>query len=79
MITVKKIEEGKQYTCGGRRVIGLRIVPRNGLGNLVTYPVKGSVVISEKPLRVSYTAWSEYGEADVVWHKGHNLVEVVNN
>lgn len=72
----QEIDPNKEYTCGGRRVIGLCIVRQNELGNEVTYPVKGSVVVREKPLKLAYRIWSIHGEADVVWGKGDNLIEV---
>lgn len=69
------IDVTKRYTCGGKRVINLQIVTHNSCGERVTYPVKGSVVVREKPLKLDYRIWSLDGEADVVWHKGENLVE----
>ena len=70
------IDPTKKYTCGGKRVVGLVIVRFNDCGNEVTYPVKGTVILREKPLKTEYRTWSIDGEADVVWHKGDNLVEV---
>lgn len=69
----EKIDVTKTYTCGGKRVIGLQIVMRNSAGNEVTYPVKGSVVVREKPLKLDYRIWSIEGKADVVWGKGDDL------
>lgn len=70
----KWIDLSKEYTCGGKRVIGLNIQLHNSVGNEVTYPVKGSVVLREKPLKLQYRIWSLDGRADVVWGKGDNLV-----
>lgn len=72
----KHIDPAKKYTCGGKPVIGLEIVLHNSQGIEVTYPVKGSVVIKEKPLKLEYRIWSLDGRADVVWGKGENLEEV---
>lgn len=69
------IDTSKKYTCNGKRVICLSIVTHNSAGEKVTYPVKGSVVVREKPLKLEYRIWSIDGEADVVWHKGYNLKE----
>jgi hypothetical protein len=73
------IDLAKKYTCNGKRVIGLEIklttTYADGTEHPVTYPVKGSVVIREKPLRLEYRIWSIDGIADVVWNKGHNLIE----
>lgn len=70
------IDINKKYTCAGKRVICLRIKRYNDAGNEVTYPVKGIVVLQEKPLRTACRIWSIDGIADVVWNKGDNLVEV---
>lgn len=67
------IDVNKKYKCGGKTVIGLKIVERNMCGNLVTYPVKGSVVTCEKPFKTELRIWSIDGIADVVWGKGKNL------
>ena len=73
------IDVSKRYTCGGKRVINLTIkltvTYADGTEHPVTYPVKGSVVICEKPLRLEYRIWSSEGKADVVWNKGHDLIE----
>jgi len=71
-----KIDPLKTYTCNGKRVVGIRIMRHNSLGNEVTYPVKGTIILREKPLKTEYAVWSIYGEANVVWHTGHNLREV---
>lgn len=72
------IDVTKQYRCGGKRVVNLTIERHNACGNEVTYPVKGSVVVREKPLKLEYRIWSIDGVADVVWNRGHNLKEVEN-
>lgn len=69
------IDVTKNHTCGGKRVVGLQLVTHNSCGQPVTYPVKGSVVIREKPLKLEYRIWSIDGIADVVWGKGNNLKE----
>jgi hypothetical protein len=75
MIDLKK----KYKTRSGRRVINLSYVPLNSAGKKVTYPVKGTVVLREKPLKTTYMIWSEDGYADVVWEPGthkDDLIEV---
>ena len=72
------IDVNKSYrTKNGQRVINLTYVPLNSAGNKVTYPIKGSIVRSEKPLKVEYMIWSEDGIVDVVWgrHSNDNLTE----
>lgn len=69
----------KEYTCNGKRVVGLRYTPLvtcpNGTVIKVTYPIKGSIVAREKPMKLVNQTWSEDGVADIVWGKGPNLVE----
>jgi hypothetical protein len=60
----------------GRRVIGLKYVPFNSAGARVTYPIKGSIVTCEKPLKTTYGIWSIDGKNDVVWGKGPDLASV---
>lgn len=54
-------------TRNGKRVLGLARVTHNSAGALVTYPLKGSVVLREKPLKLDYRIWSDDGKYDVVW------------
>lgn len=68
------IELTRQYTCNGKRVINLRYVPYNSAGGKVTYPIKGSVVVRERPLKLQYRVWSLYGEDNVVFqNQAYNL------
>lgn len=67
------IDPTRQYTCGGKRVIGLQITLHNSIGEEVTYPVSGSIVLKEKPWKTTYTGWSLDGRADVTWCKGDDL------
>ena len=60
-------------TVGGHEVICLHYVPRNSAGELVTYPLKGSIIIKQKPLKFMFTTWSAYGIRDVVWNKHPEL------
>jgi len=69
------IDINKKYTCNGKRVINLKIELKNSIGEDVTYPVKGSIVVREKPFKLKYAIWSIDGKEDVVWNTGHNLIE----
>jgi len=64
-------------TAKGQRVIGLQRVPCNSEGRKVTYPLKGSVVVCEKPFRTEYNVWTDSGVWDVVWnrHPELNLIQ----
>lgn len=52
-------------TISGHKVINLSYVPCNYAGNKVTFPVKGSIVLKEKPLRTKYMIWTEQGSVNV--------------
>lgn len=71
-----RIDINKKYTCNGYPVMGIVIEEFNSCGDLVTYPVKGTVMISQRKRR--YMIWSIEGQNDVVWNKNPNwdLVEV---
>lgn len=73
----KWINPSKRYTCNGKRVVFLSVKLHNDAGDEVTYPVRGTVIVREKPLKTSYRIWSLDGRADVVFSKGHDLKEVV--
>jgi hypothetical protein len=60
-------------TKSGKRVIGLKYKEYNSCGKRVTYPLKGSIVVREKPLKLEYCIWSEDGIYDVVWKKNSEL------
>jgi hypothetical protein len=51
---------------------------KNSAGHLVTYPVGGTIILKEKPLKKKYYIWSINGISDVVWgnHSDLDLVEV---
>jgi len=72
------IDPKKTYqTRAGQRVINISIVLKNSAGRFVTYPVKGSVVVREKPYQLVYHIWSLSGRSNVVWPDPENdLVEV---
>lgn len=71
----KWIDPAKQYrTKSGKRVIGLQIVLKNGTGAEVTFPVKGSIVTKEKPLRTLYHIWTLDGRASVLEDSDLDLV-----
>jgi hypothetical protein len=61
------IDISKPYrTRSGLRVIGLCRTPRNSCGTLVTYPIKGTVVLRERPWRTKYAVWTDEGRAQAV-------------
>ncbi len=66
-------------TKSGKKVINIQYVPKNSCGDLVTFPIKGSVVIKEKPLKLEYNIWMANGQFDIFDpHHGYNLVEATD-
>lgn len=64
-------------TKSGKRVINLQCVPLNSVGNEVTFPIKGTIVMSEKPRKTVYCIWTDEGQFDPVWEK-HSEMDIVN-
>ena len=76
---ISKNLNGIYRTRNGKRVINLQYVPTNYGGYKVTYPIKGSVVVREKPLKTCYTVWSIEGKYDVVTSPHEwDLIEELN-
>jgi len=72
------IDVTKSYrTISGKRVIGIKRVTHNSAGRLVTFPIKGSIVVREKPFKATYEIWTDEGICDPVWNNRPelNLVE----
>jgi hypothetical protein len=60
------IDPAKTYrTRDGKRVEGLQIVLHNSVGEEVTYPVKGTIIVRESPMRKEYAIWTLDGRADL--------------
>jgi hypothetical protein len=61
-------------TRSGKRLIRLNLTCWNSAGSLVTYPVKASVVLKEKPLKLGYMIWSIEGKRNVMQESEDDLV-----
>ena len=73
------IDISKTYqTKSGKRVVNIIYTPFNSNGQKVTYPIKGSIVLKEKPIKLNYQIWSEEGIYDIVYgsHPELNLMEI---
>jgi len=68
--------KGDYKTSKGQRVIDLQCILCNSTGSEVTFPIKGSVVIKEKPLRTEYTIWTLDGRNQVIGTHDYDLREV---
>jgi hypothetical protein len=76
----KWIDPTKTYkTRKGKRVEHLEIVMHNSCGDEVTFPVKGTIVLKEKPRRTKFTIWTLDGKGgvlpDLFYHAGDNPSE----
>ncbi|MCK5307115.1 MAG: hypothetical protein KAJ73_00755 [Zetaproteobacteria bacterium] len=72
------IDPAKEYTSRGCRVVGLEIVLHNSNGKEVTYPVKGTIIIREKPLKTEYAIWALDGRNNVAFGpNGNDLKEAL--
>lgn len=70
-------DTSKTYrTRSGHRVVLHEVVPRNSCGALVTFPVKGTIVLSEKPRRTRFNIWTIDGRAEAVGESKFDIVEV---
>jgi hypothetical protein len=54
-------------TRSGKRVIHVFRITHNDRGEEVTYPLKGTIVLREKPMKVTYHIWSNEGFSDIVF------------
>jgi hypothetical protein len=68
-------------TRSGKRVINVFRITHNDKGEEVTYPLKGTIVLSEKPMKVTYHIWSNEGFSDIVFRnmKDKDLVYAYYN
>ena len=63
----KWVSPDKHYrTRSGRRVCNIHIVLTNSTGAEVTFPVKGTIVLKEKPWKATYGIWTLDGRASVM-------------
>jgi hypothetical protein len=76
---VPVIDLTKKYrTASGKRVILHEIKEKNSAGEVVTFPVKGSIVIKEKPFKTRYDIWRMDGRHLAVGSSLFDLVEVTD-
>ena len=73
------IDPDKSYTCGGNPVHNITIQLHNGLGDEITYPVKGTIRYVGFPRKKKYTMWSLDGRANVVWDRPEDNLVLVEN
>ena len=71
-----KVDIKKEYTTReGFKVIGLRKVTHNSENKKVTFPIKGSIVKRELPLKLEYHIWKENGRSSIFTETENDLIE----
>jgi hypothetical protein len=60
-------------TRDGKTVIGLQYKPRNDAGKIATFPIKGSIVVREKPRLMKYNIWTMEGKSELSGDDGYDL------
>jgi len=70
------IDNSREYrTRSGRRVVLHDYVEKNSAGAVVSFPVKGTIITSEKPRRTRYQIWSNEGRAQALGDSPDDLVD----
>jgi hypothetical protein len=64
-------------TKSGKRVINLQYVPLNSAGNEVTFPIKGTIVLREKPYKTTFNVWTKNGINEPVWNSNSDF-DIIN-
>jgi hypothetical protein len=62
-------------TVSGLRVIGVTFKEKNSAGMEVTFPIKGSIVLQEKPLKLEYNCWAKNGRISL-WKKSKKDLDI---
>lgn len=61
------IDPQRRYkTRSGKEVIGLKVELHNEVGNEVSFPVKGSVVVRKTPVKYEYKIWTLDGRSQII-------------
>jgi hypothetical protein len=63
-------------TRNGKRVVNIQYKPYNSSGNLVTFPLKGTIILSEKPLKTTYQIFSIEGKLSLFGDHNHDIMNV---
>lgn len=63
-------------TRSGKRVIAMELKLYNDQGSEVTFPIKGTIVEREKPLKTRYAIWTLDGRATIWETSQDDLFEV---
>ena len=70
------IDINKEYKTVDRKVVtNLQYVPYNSVGEKVTFPIKGTIILRQKPMKTMYTIWTEEGKHSVFGDTKFDLVE----
>jgi hypothetical protein len=61
-------------TRDGKRVILVAYIPTNLRGEFVTFPIKGTIVERERPVKFRYQIWTLDGRAHVLGESPDDLM-----
>lgn len=64
------------HTRRGDRVVLHEFVPRNAPGELVTFPIKGTILYKGRPRKKKFQIWTLEGRADVLHPTGDDIVDL---
>lgn len=64
------------HTRRGDRVVLHAFVPRNSPGDLVTFPISGTIFYKGRPRKKKFQIWTLEGRADVFRPTGDDLVDL---
>jgi hypothetical protein len=49
----------------------------NSAGNEVTFPIKGTIVLREKPYKTTFNVWTKNGINEPVWNSNSDF-DIIN-
>lgn len=67
------VDPTKEYWCGDKRVEHIHIELHNGNGDEVTFPVKGIVVVRERPYKAEFHIWTLDGRSLVAGYQSLSI------
>jgi hypothetical protein len=63
-------------TRAGDRVVLHDFVPHNSLGNIVTFPIKGTIIDKDHPRRKKFQIWTTEGRACVFKPSPEDIIDM---
>jgi hypothetical protein len=63
-------------TRNGKKIVGVQYKPFNSIGNRVTFPIKGTIILSEKPTKKRYQIWTIEGRNSITRETEWDIVDL---